>query len=238
MSLEKLEYSPIWHRNRIFRQERAEEIAADKLSDMSVNGVPGVVTLFQAGEGDDGPHGIVDGQHRVGALKIMSEVGAWDPTKNNVLVEVFRADSEDAVAQLFTEINKAEPVMLVDMPSSTQESAQQRKVLDGAVSELSLQFPDMFSSSSRCRPPHLNVDKLRGDLFLAEIVPNNGMRTQQELVDWISARNKELGARSEGEWKDALVSKKAKELTPATLKALKKASKYGFWLGMDGTWLK
>jgi hypothetical protein len=40
-------------------------------------GMPGVITLYQDAA-DSAATGIVDGQHRVAALLIMSEAGAWD----------------------------------------------------------------------------------------------------------------------------------------------------------------
>ncbi|KAG5179718.1 hypothetical protein JKP88DRAFT_261234 [Tribonema minus] len=59
---------------------------------------------------------IVDGQHRVAALMIMSEAGAWDKAAHNVAVDVVPTSDEQEGCDLFTEINKAEPVRLVDMP--------------------------------------------------------------------------------------------------------------------------
>ena len=51
--------------------------------------------------------GIVDGQHRVGALRILYGRGDFD---GRVLLEVFPLGTEEAVSDLFAEINKAEPV--------------------------------------------------------------------------------------------------------------------------------
>lgn len=50
--------------------------------------------------------GIVDGQHRVGALLLMAERGGWDSEARNILVDVFRTRSEKEVSDLFTEINR------------------------------------------------------------------------------------------------------------------------------------
>lgn len=59
-------------------------------------------------EGEDGSIalGIVDGQHRVGALMLMAERGGWENTERNILVDVFSASSEKDVSDLFTEINR------------------------------------------------------------------------------------------------------------------------------------
>lgn len=45
--------------------------------------------------------------------------GHWDERKNNVVVEVFETEGEDSVAALFSAINAAEPVRLIDLPDSS-----------------------------------------------------------------------------------------------------------------------
>jgi len=59
--------------------------------------------------------GIVDGQHRVGALMVLSQRGFWAEDAQNVLVEVFSTGPEAEVTALFKEINSAEPVRLIDL---------------------------------------------------------------------------------------------------------------------------
>ena len=56
--------------------------------------------------------------------------------------------------------------------SSSLELSHRRVVamLDEAADLLSRRFPEFFKPSSRCRPPHLNVDVLRDDLFASEFV--------------------------------------------------------------------
>ena len=54
-------------------------------------------------------YGIIDGQHRVGAVGLLRRQGNYD---GRVLVEVFKLGSESEIAELFTEINKAEPVSM------------------------------------------------------------------------------------------------------------------------------
>jgi hypothetical protein len=63
-----------------------------------------------------GKSGIIDGQHRAGALMILSQGGHWDGLEQNVLIDVFETETEEQVVALFKEINSAEPVRLVDMP--------------------------------------------------------------------------------------------------------------------------
>lgn len=50
--------------------------------------------------------GIVDGQHRLGALLLLSEEGLWNRSERNVVVEVFDTKDEQEIEELFAEINK------------------------------------------------------------------------------------------------------------------------------------
>ena len=49
----------------------------------------------------------MDGQHRVGAVRMLHNQNMY---AGRVLVEMFSLQSEAEVAELFTDINKAEPV--------------------------------------------------------------------------------------------------------------------------------
>jgi len=61
-------------------------------------------------QGTKKPHkyvlGIVDGHHRLGALLLLAEEGLWDPSEQNVLVEVIDTKDDKEVQQLFAEINR------------------------------------------------------------------------------------------------------------------------------------
>lgn len=50
--------------------------------------------------------GVVDGQHRLGALLLLSEEGLWDRSERNVVVEVFDTKDDKEIEELFAEINK------------------------------------------------------------------------------------------------------------------------------------
>lgn len=49
--------------------------------------------------------GIVDGQHRLGALLLLAEEGLWDRSERNVVVEVFDTKDDKEIGELFAEIN-------------------------------------------------------------------------------------------------------------------------------------
>ena len=130
----------------------------------------------------------------------------------NVLVEVFvprrsRDDvgrraaagggngvgDEDDMAAIFTEINKAEPVKLLDLPGVATKRT--RDIIDHAASHFLDAYPAMFSTSARCRAPHLNLDNLRDALFTSEVIQRERMGSGGELVRWMSRRNDELRER-------------------------------------------
>ncbi len=103
----------MWERQRILRPGRAMEIAesiiASRKSGKTPFGghrLPGVVTFYRHKE-DDGNEvatGILDGQHRIGALMILSENGAWDASNHNILCDVFDTEGEDDIAALFRDM--------------------------------------------------------------------------------------------------------------------------------------
>jgi len=182
---------------------------------------------------------------------------------NNVLVEVFlprklhndktglsdnntprQEDQHDDKASIFTEINKAEPVKLLDLPGVTNKRT--RDIIDYAASHFHDSFPAMFSSSPRCRSPHLNLDNFRDALFASEIIQREKIGSGGELVKWIIKRNEQLRIKynsSEKVVEDNSGDIAAKELEDDGKKgtindtAIKKARKHDFYLGLESTWL-
>lgn len=70
---------------------------------------------------------------------------------------------EAQIQDLFTEINKCEPVLDVDLPDIGAGEMEQA-ILEGAMNSLREKYIKMFSVSSNCKRPHVNVDKLRNAL--------------------------------------------------------------------------
>lgn len=241
VSADKLGTIPVWNKNRIYRHNRAQAMALDKTKTMSL-GFPGVVCLH---EDLNGKLSILDGQHRVGMMAALREVRKMEAAEMNttipadeialfdqVLVEVYRQDPESELngyghaQQVFLEINKAEPVKLVDMPGVA--SSTDRIVITEAVDYLRSSFPRMFSPSQRCRIPNVNVDNLRNNIFGANVLNRHKLESSKELFDWLLVQNAALGEKYESnENNRRLISRRAWEKTTMN----------GFYLGLESSWL-
>ena len=121
MDVPTLGVMPVWEKQRVYRGARARRIAdgllAKKQRRFERDGhnepiqLPGVIAMYEKGWVEEGGgdlgmrwrYGIIDGQHRVGAVRILHKAGHYD---GRVLVEVFRLNSEAEIAELFTDINK------------------------------------------------------------------------------------------------------------------------------------
>ena len=241
---------------------QAEAIARAKRSDASL-GLPGVVTLYEL------PGGvfrcIIDGQHRVGALRLLLRDAAaaaaaspWD----RVLVEVFPLPSEAAAQALFVEVNSAQPVLLVDLPAAAGGAGLHAKdALEAAAATLAARYAPMFKPSVNCKPPHVNMDALRDKLHQLDVMAAHGLGGGAELLEWLLERNAALGALSDAAWAkrrparktaaaDATFAKvrhKVGGMDAASLlsltrvcgtQALAKAREHRFFLGMDWRWLE
>jgi len=136
-------------------------------------------------------------------------------------------EKEKFAEQMFLEINKAEPVKLIDMPGVA--SAADRQIITDAVETLQIQFVDMFSPSQRCRIPNVNVDNLRSIIFGANILKRHKLTTSKKLVEWLMEQNAALGDEyeSNNQAKQKLISKKQ----------WAKASSKSFYLGLESSWL-
>ena len=161
--------------------------------------MPGVITMYL--DKESGATGIIDGQHRAAALILLAQEGHWDPFARNVMVEVFHTSGEKQVMDLFCEINSAEPVRLIDMPTHDPVSSKIKLAIDEAVESLEAQYPGMWGGP-RCRAPNLNADKFRNDLFESSFMTRNGLKTTKQLQRALKRANShlmkkqnELGAR-------------------------------------------
>ncbi|EED92143.1 predicted protein [Thalassiosira pseudonana CCMP1335] len=247
---------PVYEKQRSYRHDRAQVMAKDKKKTLWM-GVPGIISLM---EDEDGRLSILDGQHRVGMLSLLLEDQRNMSTTaqngdnnegelanldlNNILVEVFpqRPKDESVLANqkqmelddraaIFTEINKAEPIKLLDLPGIANKRT--RDIIDHAASHFYDAFPAMFSASQKCRSPHLNLDNLRDALFASEVLQREKIGSGGELVKWITKKNMELKER----YADIESKGSRENEVKVSETALNKAKKHDFYLGLESTWL-
>ena len=216
-----------------------------KKREKEVIGLAGVITIF---EDDKGELSIIDGQHRVGMLNIMMskiENDGGEQILSDVVVEVFveplsgRRDDDQSsssnyeskfAANLFTEINKSEPVKLIDLPFIGTMS--DKKTLNKTVTQLEALYPNMFSKSVKCRPPHCNSDNMRESIFASEILKTHKLDTDKKLLNWLMKRNVEIGERV-----TKAVALDGGVGLSCSKSGLEKAIKNQFFLGVENSWL-
>lgn len=232
---------PVWEKQRIYRHDRAKMMAADKLKTLHL-GMPGVIGLY---ESNDGKLSILDGQHRVGMFTILEGMkkDATNQFLDQIVVEVYTKppltttasdqqspEQQDSVhaKEIFLEINKAEPVKLVDIPGIVKGS--DRKILNEAVDQLHDEYHEMFSPSTNCKSPHVNLDNIRDALFAANVLSRHKIKSTKQLYDWLIQQNTILGQKYS--------TKNGSNDTGHhhSPKALEKSHKYKFYLGLESNW--
>ena len=130
------------------------------------------------------------------------------------------------------------PTAITATPTGTSAVAKEvekeivvdiRYIITEAVEQVALLYPDMFKTSSRCRPPHLNIDLLRDDLYTTEFVIRHQVNSSEELLMKLIEINKKLGVEYNGVGKSGCKSS-AVEV---------KAKQYEFYLGLgDKSWIR
>jgi len=232
-NVKSLIHAPVWEKQRILRPERCARIASSKIQKNNFS-LPGVISMYC--DKATGKYGIVDGQHRAGALLIMAQQGHWNEYERNILVDVFVTQSEKQISELFREINSAEPVRLVDMPDEEGMEQNSKEMLDEATDLLMKQYPEMFKASARCKIPHLNVDLFRDDVFQSELITNQKIKSSEALLKYFLNINEKLSKRSDDEWL-GLYGGGGSGSSKSLEQALKKAKANKFFLGLDRSWL-
>jgi hypothetical protein len=185
--------------------------------------------LLRFFQSKDGTLSILDGQHRVGMMQVLQEKAKSSEFDfDRILVEVFSQQEEkdtDHAQDLFLEINKAEPVKLVDLPGVAKKS--HRTTINEGAARLHETYPEMFSPSQRCRAPHLNIDNFRDALFASNVIDRHSLKSPKALEAWMMEQNEALATKYQQEDAKKMVSKTA----------LEKSIQYNFYLGLDSSWL-
>jgi len=227
MDLVSLVKLPVWKNQRIYRQERADLIAKEN---KDFKGFPGIITLFTLPNKKQGHKdaSLIDGQHRVGALKVLQANGNLLKRDEKVLVEVFDLDDEKEVEKLFSDINSAQPLQLIDLPETLPNG--DKKIIDEACERIKHLFPEMFKASKLCPRPYINIDTLRDNLREANILEQHEIKNTQDLVNWMLESNAKLAKVSEANW----LKQEKGARWPNTVK---KAIKSNFYLGLQKHWM-
>ena len=105
-------------------------------------------------------------------------------------------------------------------------------ILDSAADRLAAHYPEMFKPSSRCKPPHLNADVLRDDLFQSDFLPRHDVRSAEDLLALLDRVNASIKLQlSQGGVAETPQSKSQQAA------AKKKAAEFDFFLGLDKAWM-
>lgn len=118
--------------------------------------------------------------------------------------------------------------------------------LDVATSALEDKYDAMFKPSVLCKPPHLNIDVFRDDLFQSNYIKRSGVKSGQELLAKLEEVNAQLCALRDEDWarwRDGEPIKAASAFRLRTKSkqfdsAQKKARLNKFFLGLvDKSWM-
>ena len=143
--------------------------------------------------------------------------------------------SEKHVAELFAEINKAEPLALIDMPDLVDGAAspKDREIITKAAEALKSSNAAMFKPSRGCRAPHLNVDALRDEIHKVGLASR--FETHELLSEWLQRRDRELSKLPREVWHSRISRSRATSKAQLD-KALDKAKANEFYLGLTWEW--
>jgi hypothetical protein len=241
-SVGRLGTIPVWNKQRIYRNDRVKSMAAQKWKNMHL-GLPGIVCLH---EDVNGKLTVLDGQHRIGMMLLLKEKQRMEQEEQDscnffvdnycidfdrILVEVYpeekqpHLDDRNHAQEMFLEINKGEPVTLLDMPGVA--SVKDKTIITDAVEQLAAAYPDMFSPSQRCKPPDVNVDNMRDRLYGSGVLKRHDLSTSKKLLEWLVETNNLLAIKYESN---------ESERRPIPLRAWTKASQNRFYLGLESVW--
>lgn len=230
------ELFPIYLHQRAYQSHRAEQMAQSIRKDDRFAGFPGAIIAFEL-EGEAAAatkgnqvRGIVDGQHRIGAIELLVKSGHWPETRP-VLMEVHTTPDPLDAARLFKQINKMQPVLDIDLAvveaeilgdKAKPEHFKVKAVIDQVAETLRMQFPEMFKPSMKCQIPHVNIDVLRNKIFqdeqLRAIAQDSG---PDGLLEYLLKVNDKISKL---------------EVKAFPKKGYEKAVKHGFFLGMGVEW--
>lgn len=173
----------------------------------------------------------VDADGDVGSEEEMHEVAATTAV-------VTHSSSNSSSSGCDRERREGGPPQQPDHHQQQQQQPDYQEILTAAADQLALQYAEMFKPSSRCKPPHLNVDVLRDDLYQSGFLARHSPQaaTAQQLLDLLERVNQSVKSQMLQEQQQG----KEKNVPPPSKSAqaaLRKAGEHDFFLGMDKAWM-
>jgi hypothetical protein len=101
-------------------------------------------------------------------------------------------------------------------------------IIDEAVDTIAAKYEGMFKPSQNCRPPHVNIDVLRDEIYQSGFALRKSVKSAAELVDAIERANAAIGAHFATPDAQATIKNKA---------VLEKAMKNRFFIGLEKGWM-
>ena len=110
-------------------------------------------------------------------------------------------------------------------------SDAENALISEAAEALRQRYPSMFKASRTCRPPHVNLDVLRNQIFETQLLKRHKLTTTDGLIDWLLQTNQGLA-------KQKWTLEKATRIGSARAlqNALGKARDNDFFLGLSAEW--
>jgi len=212
----------VWEFNRALDVARVDRMVEDQLARIRrgepVNlFMPTPITVCWLGDG----HLLMDGQHRLAALRRLAQAPGCDAEKVELLLcEVACARAED-VEETFVRVNSGTPV-----PASYY-NRRVLAVLEEFIAELTKRYPTAVSKAARPQRPNFNGARARDEMAVQ--IP-----LRDAIVDGkLTAAALLAVALEDNALERAITATTARKIPES---ALNRAAKTGFYLGLREGW--
>ena len=178
---------------------------------------------------------------------LFREINSAEPVRMIDLIEHETTDSQNDCVELTspmeTSSSNSTTTVQNDEPSTPiikatnqiePDLTQPDKIalLTETIESLAKLKPEMFKPSSRCKPPHLNIDVMRDDLFQSNFLQRHSIATSTDLLLKLSELNQQ---------QKSIITSQSGNIREAASKsmqlAIQKATEYDFFLGLEKTWM-
>jgi len=211
-----------WAFNRPIDEEHVENIFNNYVQDMKENKVlPNLRTICVGYRKDENVYYLLDGQHRIRALKKFLK--KYSSKKVNVIIEVHSLSDEDETVSLFNQVNNSKILQAEETP---------HKGAMKIITKIKKEYAKfVFSESSSTYYPKIDPKKMHKHL---KRVLMKGKITEEELYEKIMKKNNVYRKRYRS-------GKSIPNYDPErNIKAGEKVEKHGFYICLDRNfeWIK